>query len=115
MNVNAFAKSEKKPYGESLSVMLTDNEWSALSDLYGNYLELAIDILDTYIKIFGTEYRDHACVMCKGGWVWAETMKRAIKAIRERRLEERRMKMEQLYRKQYASIFGVDDTTQRGL
>lgn len=112
MNVNTLTKSEKKPYGGCNRVMLTDNEWNALSQLYGEYLEMAIGILDFYIDAYEKEYNDHARIMCKGGWVWAKVMESAINEIRVKNEDHpeqtrtfRQMNITEQSRRLHTSIF----------
>ena len=63
----------KRGYGPNRLVMLSDAEGASLRELYGEDLELAIEILNNYgvnnPKKFA-KYKDHASVMRKGNWVW---------------------------------------------
>lgn len=76
----------RKPYGANRLVMLSKAEGDKLRELYGENLEMAIDILDSYIANSrkGQKYKSHASVLRRGNWVWnkvAETL------LSEKRLE----------------------------
>lgn len=73
---------EKHAYGEFGHVMLTTGEGQKLRELYGEKLELAIDILDSWIhnnSRKASKYKSHYAVMRKSGWVWVEVQERTIK------------------------------------
>lgn len=73
---------EKSCYGEFQHVMLTNGEYQKLRELYGDYLKLAIDILDSWIHNNprkAAKYKSHYAVMRKSGWVWDEVQKRIIR------------------------------------
>lgn len=73
---------EKQTYGEFRHVMLTTGEGQKLRELYGEKLELAIDILDSWIhnnSRKASKYKSHYAVMRKSGWVWVEVQERTIK------------------------------------
>lgn len=79
-------QNQKKTYGRYKHVMLTDNEGHELRKIYGEDLELAIDILDSYIENDGRQskrYKNHAAVLRTGGWVW--------KKVTEKKLLEQRI------------------------
>ena len=74
--------AEKSCYGEFRHVMLTTGECHKLRELYGEKLELAIDILDSWIhnnSRKASKYKSHYAVMRKSGWVWVEVQERTIK------------------------------------
>lgn len=65
---------EKHQYGEEKKVMLTDAEYTKLTNLYGTIrLKYAINCLDTYLASKGTKYKSHYSVMRQGNWVWERT------------------------------------------
>lgn len=75
------AKKEKKPFGAYGHVMLTIDEGKHLRQLYGEKLEDAINILDSYIENNGKaakRYKNHASVLRKNNWVWQRMMENEI-------------------------------------
>lgn len=96
---------EKKPYGANLAVMLTDDEGRKLREIYGENLEMAIDILDSYIANGGKsarKYRSHFSVMRRGNWVWNK--------VNETLIAERRLSNEEKPRQRYMT---ADDISRR--
>ncbi len=69
-------QGEKKPYGESQFVFLTDNEYAKVKNLYGEFLDDAINTLDSYIasnpKKLAKKYSSHFAVLRKNNWVYKE-------------------------------------------
>jgi len=70
---NQEKKEEKKSYGELSSVLLTDPEYAKLKLDNGDVrLNIAIELLDTYIASKGKKYRSHYAVMKSNSWVWPQ-------------------------------------------
>ena len=69
-------QGEKKPYGESQFVFLTDTEYAKVKELYGEFLDDAINTLDSYIasnpKKLAKKYSSHFAVLRKNNWVYKE-------------------------------------------
>lgn len=69
-------QGEKKPYGESQFVFLTDTEYAKVKELYGEFLDDAINTLDSYIasnpKKIAKKYSSHFAVLRKNNWVYKE-------------------------------------------
>lgn len=69
-------QGEKKPYGESQFVFLTDDEYAKVKELYGEFLNDAINTLDSYIasnpKKLAKKYSSHFAVLRKNNWVYKE-------------------------------------------
>lgn len=86
-NVTAIAPTEmKNAYGQNHHVMLTIEEGNKLRESYGPDLNLAIDILDSYIENNGKaakKYKNHYAVLRRGNWVWNK--------VKETRLQEQRL------------------------
>lgn len=82
-NINIISNTEKEnkksKFGEFGNVTLTNEEYSKLEAKYGNQLERAITILDSYLEYKGKRYKSHYAVMKEGGWVWNETFTRQTK------------------------------------
>lgn len=68
--------TRKHKYGEYQHVLLTEDEYERLKDLYGGYkqVEEHIKILDEYIETSGKNYKNHSLVLQK--WVHDEWIKR---------------------------------------
>lgn len=66
----------KHKFGEYHHVLLTEDEYERLKDLYGGYkqVEEHIKILDEYIETSGKNYKNHSLVLQK--WVHDEWTKR---------------------------------------
>lgn len=60
-------KQAKHKYGEYHHVLLDDNQYEHLKDLYGDDLEGHIKILDEYLETSGKKYKNHSLVIQK--WV----------------------------------------------
>lgn len=65
---------ERKLYGDDLykNVLLSDSEHAKLKQLYGDHLQLAIEILNCYIEnsTRGKKYKSHYTVLRKRtGWL----------------------------------------------
>lgn len=68
--------THKHKFGEYHHVLLTEDEYERLKDLYGGYkqVEEHIKILDEYIETSGKSYKNHSLVLQK--WVHDEWTKR---------------------------------------
>lgn len=71
-------KPKKKSYGEQQKVKLTDEEYAKLKELYGDYMDSAIDTLDRYLATNNRKYASHYAVMRKGNWVYNQIMKNKL-------------------------------------
>lgn len=60
-------KQTKHKYGEYHHVLLDDNQYEHLKELYGDDLEGHIKILDEYLETSGKKYKNHSLVIQK--WV----------------------------------------------
>lgn len=60
-------KQTKHKYGEYHHVLLDDNQYEHLKELYGDDLEGHIKILDEYLETSGKKYKNHSLVLQK--WV----------------------------------------------
>lgn len=67
-------KISKHKYGEYHHVLLDDNQYEHLKELYGDDLEGHIKILDEYLETSGKKYKNHSLVIQK--WVHDEWTKR---------------------------------------
>lgn len=69
-------EQSKHKFGEYHHVLLTEDEYERLKDLYGGYkqVEEHIKILDEYIETSGKNYKNHSLVIQK--WVHDEWTKR---------------------------------------
>ena len=69
-------EQSKHKFGEYHHVLLTEDEYERLKDLYGGYkqVEEHIKILDEYIETSGKSYKNHSLVLQK--WVHDEWTKR---------------------------------------
>ena len=87
----AVTKPEKHGYGPNKLVMLTEEEGTNLRQLYGNDLELAIEILDSYL-LQGSKaakaYKSHAAVLRRGNWVWKKVQETKTTEIRKQTAEQ---------------------------
>jgi predicted phage replisome organizer len=61
------SKPTKHKYGEYHHVLLDDNQYEHLKELYGDDLEGHIKILDEYLETSGKKYKNHSLVIQK--WV----------------------------------------------
>lgn len=61
------SKQTKHKYGEYHHVLLDDNQYEHLKELYGDDLEGHIKILDEYLETSGKKYKNHSLVIQK--WV----------------------------------------------
>lgn len=61
---------EKKSYGEFTNVLLTDEQYKKLSEIYCQHLSEAIETLSTYIESSGKKYKSHYAVLGKHNWVY---------------------------------------------
>lgn len=66
ININ----KEKKSYGEFANVLLTDEQYKKLSEIYCQHLSEAIETLSTYIESSGKKYKSHYAVLGKHNWVY---------------------------------------------
>lgn len=75
----------KQAYGENKKVLLTVEQGQKLRESYGENLELAIDILDTYAinnpRKFA-KYESHYDVLKKSGWVWDKVQEKLTASAR---------------------------------
>lgn len=72
----AVKKEKKERYGELQTVLLSSDERSVLESQYsaaGKDLNVAIEILDSYIGSTEKKYKSHRAVLKKGNWVWERT------------------------------------------
>lgn len=79
------ATPAKRPYGSCGHVMLTNEEGAHLREIYGEYLEVAIDILDGYLENNPKalkKYKNHAAVLRKGNWVYNKILEMKDKELR---------------------------------
>ena len=87
----AVTKPEKHGYGPNKLVMLTEEEGTNLRQLYGIDLELAIEILDSYL-LQGSKaakaYKSHAAVLRRGNWVWKKVQETKTTEIRKQTAEQ---------------------------
>ena len=67
------SKPTKHKYGEYHHVLLDDNQYERLKELYGDDLEGHIKILDEYIEASGKKYKNHSLVIQK--WVHERYLK----------------------------------------
>lgn len=67
------SKPTKHKYGEYHHVLLDDNQYERLKELYGDDLEGHIKILDEYIETSGKKYKNHSLVIQK--WVHERYLK----------------------------------------
>lgn len=67
------SKPTKHKYGEYHNVLLDDNQYERLKELYGDDLEGHIKILDEYIETSGKKYKNHSLVIQK--WVHERYLK----------------------------------------
>lgn len=66
---------EKKSYGEFANVLLTDEQYEKLKEIYNQHLLEAIETLSSYIKSSGKKYKDHYAVLGKHNWVYKKLVK----------------------------------------
>jgi hypothetical protein len=67
-------------YGEFGNVKLDDEQHAKMVALYGDKLDTAIDILDSYVEQSGKKYKSHPAVMKRNGWVWERVEEMGAKA-----------------------------------
>lgn len=67
------SKPTKHKYGEYHHVLLDDNQYERLKNLYGDSLDEHIRILDEYIETSGKKYKNHSLVIQK--WVHERYLK----------------------------------------
>ena len=87
---------KKLPFGEFGKVMLTEDEHAKLKVSYGDLLEKAIDLLDSYMASKGKKYTSCYATMKKEGWVWEKVFVGSklrgevhrVPALAEKRIEE---------------------------
>lgn len=95
LQLNAPAvKPEKHGYGPNKLVMLTEEEGANLRQLYGEDLELAIEILDGYLlqgSKAAKSYKCHAAVLRRGNWVWKKVKETKTSEIRQQTAEQNRL------------------------
>lgn len=83
--VDVEATPAKRPYGSCGHVMLTNEEGAHLREIYGEYLEVAIDILDGYLENNPKalkKYKNHSAVLRKGNWVYNKILEMKDKELR---------------------------------
>lgn len=83
--VDVEATPAKRPYGSCGHVMLTNEEGAYLREIYGEYLEVAIDILDGYLENNPKalkKYKNHSAVLRKGNWVYNKILEMKDKELR---------------------------------
>lgn len=66
---------EKKSYGEFDNVLLTDEQYEKLKEIYNQYLQEAIETLSSYIKSSGKKYKEHYAVLGRHNWVYKKITK----------------------------------------
>lgn len=66
---------EKKSYGEFANVLLTDEQYKKLQEIYCHHLQDAIETLSTYIESSGKKYKNHYAVLGKHNWVYKKLVK----------------------------------------
>lgn len=66
---------EKKCYGEFANVLLTDEQYQKLKEIYYHHLSNAIETLSTYIESSGKKYKSHYAVLGKHNWVYKKLVK----------------------------------------
>lgn len=66
---------EKKSYGEFANVLLTDEQYQKLKEIYCHHLSNAIETLSTYIESSGKKYKNHYAVLGKHNWVYKKLVK----------------------------------------
>jgi hypothetical protein len=69
-NPSTKINKEKKSYGEFANVLLTDEQYKKLSEIYCQHLSEAIETLSTYIESSGKKYKSHYAVLGKHNWVY---------------------------------------------
>lgn len=69
-NPSTKINKEKKSYGEFANVLLTDEQYKNLSEIYCQHLSEAIETLSTYIESSGKKYKSHYAVLGKHNWVY---------------------------------------------
>ena len=67
----------KKEYGEFKNILLTDEEYQKLFNIYFEKLDDAINYLSSSIESKGYKYKNHYAVMCcKTKWVYKEIIEK---------------------------------------
>ena len=62
-------------YGEFKNVLLNDEQYNSLKEIYQDKLQQAIEKLSCYIESSGKKYKNHYAVLGKHNWVYKEIMK----------------------------------------
>ena len=62
-------------YGEFKNVLLNDEQYNNLKEIYQDKLQQAIEKLSCYIESSGKKYKNHYAVLGKHNWVYKEIMK----------------------------------------
>ena len=56
-------------------MLLTDEQYKKLSEIYYQRISEAIEILSTYIESSGKKYKSHYAVLGKHNWVYKKLIK----------------------------------------
>lgn len=67
-------KKEKLKFGEFQNVLLTEQEYFSLQELYKTKIDDAIETLSNYLQSKGDKYKNHYAVMRKNNWVYEKVM-----------------------------------------
>lgn len=70
-----YSEKNKKSYGEFANVLLTDEQYKKLSEIYCQHTSEAIETLSTYIESSGKKYKSHYAVLGKHNWVYKKLVK----------------------------------------
>ncbi len=70
INNPSTKNKEKGCYGEFANVLLTDEQYQKLKEIYCHHLSNAIETLSTYIESSGKKYKNHYAVLGKHNWVY---------------------------------------------
>lgn len=73
------SKEQFKILGEFQNVKLTEKQISKLQELYGQYLNDAIEIVSSYVQSTGKKYKDFYAVLGKHNWVYKKMYEEKIK------------------------------------
>lgn len=74
-NPSTKIDKKKKSYGEFANVLLTDEQYKKLSEIYYQHISEAIETLSTYIESSGKKYKNHYAVLGKHNWVYKKITK----------------------------------------
>ena len=66
---------DKKVFGEFANVLLTDEQYQKLKEIYCHHISNAIETLSTYIESSGKKYKSHYAVLGKHNWVYKKLVK----------------------------------------